>query len=76
MLAKVLRELLSHHFKTGAVNVAMQDLDLPADAGWGAAIKGWPAPPTLNMDLMWVVITGLLGIGGRRSVEKIKGAAK
>jgi hypothetical protein len=43
---------------------------------WGAAVKGWPAPPTLNMDLLWVVITGMLGIGGLRSVEKIKGATK
>jgi hypothetical protein len=43
---------------------------------WGAAVKGWPAPPVLNMDLLWVVITGMLGIGGLRSVEKIKGAAK
>jgi hypothetical protein len=43
---------------------------------WGAAIKGWPAPPALNLDLLWVVITGMLGIGGLRSVEKIKGVAK
>lgn len=43
---------------------------------WLAAVKGWPAPPTLNLDLLWVVITGLLGIGGLRSVEKIRGAAK
>lgn len=43
---------------------------------WGAAVKGWPAPPTLNLDLMWVVITGMLGIGGLRSIEKVKGAAR
>lgn len=43
---------------------------------WWAGIKGWPAPPTLNMDLMWVVITGMLGIGGLRSIEKMKGAAR
>jgi hypothetical protein len=43
---------------------------------WGAAVKGWPAPPVLNLDLLWVVVTGLLGIGGLRSVEKIKGASK
>lgn len=43
---------------------------------WGAAVKGWPAPPALNLDLLWVVVTGLLGIGGLRSVEKIKGVAK
>lgn len=43
---------------------------------WVAAIKGWPLPPSLNIDLLWTVVTGLLGIGGLRSIEKIKGAAK
>lgn len=43
---------------------------------WLAAIKGWPAPPTLNLDLLWVVVTGLLGIGGLRTFEKTKGVAK
>jgi len=43
---------------------------------WVAAIKGWPEPPALNLDLMWVVITGMLGIGGLRSIEKVKGAAR
>jgi hypothetical protein len=43
---------------------------------WGAAVKGWPAPPTLNLDLLWVVITGMLGIGGLRTFEKAKGVTK
>ena len=43
---------------------------------WGAAVKGWPAPPALNLDLLWVVVTGLLGIGGLRTFEKTKGVAK
>lgn len=43
---------------------------------WIGAIRGWPAPPELNLDLLWVVVTGLLGIGGLRSVEKIKGVAR
>lgn len=43
---------------------------------WAAAVKGWPAPPTLNMDLLWVVITGMLGIGGLRTFEKTKKVAK
>lgn len=43
---------------------------------WAAAIKGWPTPPTLNLDLLWVVITGMLGIGGLRTVEKFKGVTK
>jgi hypothetical protein len=43
---------------------------------WYGAIKGWPAPPILNMELLWVVITGMLGIGGLRTFEKSKGVSK
>jgi len=43
---------------------------------WWAATKGWPTPPTLNLDLLWAVITGLLGIGGLRTFEKTKGVTK
>lgn len=43
---------------------------------WWAAVKGLPVPPTLNMDLLWVVITGMLGIGGLRTFEKSKGVTK
>lgn len=42
---------------------------------WVARIKGWPEPPDVNSELLWVVVTGLLGIGGLRSVEKVKGVA-
>ncbi len=43
---------------------------------WWAAIQGWPLPPALNLDLLWVVITGMLGIGGLRTFEKSKGVAR
>lgn len=43
---------------------------------WMSTVKGWPQPPILNMDLLWVVITGMLGIGGLRTFEKSKGVAK
>ena len=43
---------------------------------WYGTSKGWPAAPELNMDLLWVVITGMLGIGGLRTWEKSKGVAK
>lgn len=43
---------------------------------WYGAIKGWPAPPSLNGDLLWTVITGMLGIGGLRTYEKAKGVTK
>ena len=42
---------------------------------WVATIKGWPAPPILNLDLLWTVITGMLGIGGLRTLEKFRGVA-
>lgn len=43
---------------------------------WLASIKGWPVPPELNLDLLWVVVTGMLGIGGLRTFEKAKGVTK
>lgn len=43
---------------------------------WASAIQGWPAPPALNLDLLWVVITGMLGIGGLRTFEKAKGVTR
>ena len=43
---------------------------------WAAQIKGWPVPPSLNLDLLWVVITGMLGIGSLRTFEKTKGVTK
>lgn len=43
---------------------------------WYGAAKGWPTPPDLNMDLLWVVVTGMLGIGGLRTFEKARGVAK
>jgi len=42
---------------------------------WIARIKGWPDPPDVNTDLLWVVVTGLLGLGGMRSFDKVKGVA-
>ena len=43
---------------------------------WYAAARGWPAPPELNLDLLWAVVTGMLGIGGLRTYEKAKGVTK
>lgn len=43
---------------------------------WASAIKGWPVPPVLNIDLLWVVITGMLGIAGMRTFEKSKSVTK
>lgn len=43
---------------------------------WYARGKGWPAPPTLDSDVLMYVLGGMLGLGGFRSMEKIKGVSK
>lgn len=43
---------------------------------WYSAIKGWPAPPVLDTDLLLTVSLGMLGIGGLRTYEKRTGVAK
>jgi hypothetical protein len=43
---------------------------------WVASAKGWPAPPAIDTEVMLYVLGGMLGLGGLRSVEKVKGAAK
>lgn len=42
---------------------------------WYATINAIPVPPELNLDLLWVVVTGMLGIGGLRTLEKTRGVA-
>ena len=42
---------------------------------WMSAVKGWPMPPVADVDLLWVVLSGMLGIGGLRTYEKSKGVA-
>lgn len=43
---------------------------------WLALIKGWPSPPDIDTEFLWVVVSGLLGIGGLRTFEKRSGVAK
>lgn len=43
--------------------------------------SGWvPAtltpPPMLDTDALWVVLTGMLGIAGARTLEKVRGVAR
>lgn len=42
---------------------------------WLAAAKGWPAPPTVDTELLLYVLGGMLGLGGLRSYEKVKNVA-
>jgi dienelactone hydrolase len=43
---------------------------------WVAVAKGWPAPPQIDTEVLLYVLGGMLGLGGLRSIEKVKGAAK
>ncbi len=41
--------------------------------------KGWvpdtlSPPPVLDTDTLWVILSGMLGIAGLRSFDKLKGA--
>jgi hypothetical protein len=40
-----------------------------------AVIKGWPAPPAIDTEVLMYVLGGMLGLGTLRSVEKVKGKA-
>jgi hypothetical protein len=44
---------------------------------WGSALYGHPIPfPKLDLSEMMPILLGMLGIGGLRSYEKIKGVTK
>lgn len=43
-------------------------------AGWIAA--GLAAPPLLDVEALMVLVTGMLGIAGARTWEKLKGNAR
>jgi hypothetical protein len=43
---------------------------------WWALAHGLSTPPDVQSDLLWVVITGMLGIGGLRTYEKRSGVTK
>lgn len=42
---------------------------------WLAVVQKWPLPPSVDADLLIYTLGGLLGIGGLRTLEKIKGVA-
>lgn len=46
-------------------------------ACWVSAIAGYdmPTPPPLN-EVLWQLLFGMLGMGGLRTFEKVKGVAK
>jgi hypothetical protein len=42
---------------------------------WLSAAKGWPVPPQIDMDTLMGLLMGLLGLGGFRTFERVKGKA-
>lgn len=42
----------------------------------GVIPAGLQPPPMLDTDALWVVLSGMLGVAGLRSVEKVKGVAR
>lgn len=42
---------------------------------WYATAKGYPLPPALDHELLSTTLWGLLGLGGLRTVEKLKRVA-
>ncbi len=42
---------------------------------WLSAIQGWPLPPVVGNEVLMGLLTGLLGLGGYRTLEKTKGVA-
>lgn len=67
----------------GASAMAYQFLLYPLMVwGWSfMQAKGWvpgdlKPPPMLDTEALWVILSGMLGIAGMRSVEKVKGVAR
>lgn len=44
--------------------------------GFGWLPGGLKPPPMLDTDALWVILTGMLGIAGARTFEKIRGVAR
>lgn len=42
---------------------------------WLSSTQGWPVPPTLDIFDLMILLGGMLGFGGMRSFERIKGKA-
>lgn len=66
----------------GAMAMAYQFVVYPFMVwGWSAMqAAGWISlgllpPPMLDTDALWVILTGMLGLGAARTVEKVKGVA-
>lgn len=43
---------------------------------WGSSIWGFQTPPSIDTEYLIYLLGAMLGIGGLRTVEKVKGVAK
>lgn len=43
---------------------------------WISSIAGWPAPPTIDIEILLYVLGGMLGLGSLRTYEKKNGVSK
>lgn len=67
----------------GAASMAYQFIMYPLLV-WGWSLmqaNGWVSldlqpPPMLDTDALWVILSGMLGIAGARTFEKVKGVAR
>jgi len=42
---------------------------------WASTVWGWPTPPILDTNVLMTLLTGMLGLGAYRTVEKVKDKA-
>jgi hypothetical protein len=42
---------------------------------WLSAAQGWPLPPKIDMDTLMGLLMGMLGLGGFRTFERVRGKA-
>jgi hypothetical protein len=42
---------------------------------WLSVVRDWPLPPAVDTDTLLYVLGAMLGIGGLRTLEKVKGVA-
>lgn len=40
---------------------------------WLAGIKGWPVPPVIDIEALMMLLGGMLGLGGLRTIERVRG---
>lgn len=54
------------------LGLAYQYLVMPM-ASWGSLNWGWQSPPSLDLSTLTPLLCGMLGLGGLRTFERVKG---